>query len=173
MAPATSAGRCATVTVSSHHRHTDHRDGHLFVTRGEVSGDSDMAFIKMPSLPSSMNCDGVHCARGIASPFLIHHAPDRRRREWIDGKPHWAYVMPDYLSKACADARDAVERLRENGAAELPALHVRFEVSVLASIDPSPHPRITMTAGSTSRHTSHFGHQTASDDGTGSTAWRY
>jgi hypothetical protein len=38
------------------------------------------------------------------SPFLIHRRPDSLRREWIDPKPHWTYVTPDYLSKALAEA---------------------------------------------------------------------
>jgi len=32
--------------------------------------------------------------------------PNRERREWTEGKPHWTYINPEYLSKAFAKARD-------------------------------------------------------------------
>jgi enterobacteria phage integrase len=104
-------------------RHTDYRDGHLFVIRDKVSGDSDMAFIKIAVTPQLDELRRRSLRTGIASPFLIHRAPDRRRREWIDGKPHWTYVVPDYLSKAFADARDAVERFKEMAPGVRPTFH--------------------------------------------------
>jgi integrase len=88
-------------------RHTDYRDGHLFVIRDKVSGDSDMAFIKIALTEQledirrrSLKVDD------IVSPYLVHRAPDRRR-QWTEGKPHWTFVNPEYLSKAFAEARDA------------------------------------------------------------------
>lgn len=94
-------------------RHTDYRDGHLFVIRDKVSGDSDMAFIKIALTEEledirrrSLKIDG------IVSPFLVHRAPDNRRRDWTEGKPHWTYVNPDYISKAFAEARDQVEHFK-------------------------------------------------------------
>ena len=64
-----------------------------------------------------------------ASPFLIHRKPNRERREWMEGKPHWTYVNPQYLSKAFEIARDAA--LDKNGhtryaqltAAQRPTFH--------------------------------------------------
>jgi len=89
-------------------RHTDYRDGYLFVIRDKVSGDTDMAFIKIRLTTEleeirrrSLKLDET------ASPFLIHRKPHRERREWIAGKPHWTYVNPQYLSKAFEHSRDA------------------------------------------------------------------
>jgi enterobacteria phage integrase len=95
-------------------RHADYRDGYLFVIRDKVSGDTDMAFIKIRLTPEldefrrrSLKLDDT------ASPYLIHRKPQRERREWIEGKPHWTYVNPQYLSKAFERARDCA--LDKNG----------------------------------------------------------
>jgi hypothetical protein len=88
-------------------RHTDYRDGHLFVIRNKVSRDSDMGFIK---IAITMQLEDIRRRSrkvdSIASPYLVHRAPDRQRREWTEGKPHWTFVNPGYLSKAFAEARD-------------------------------------------------------------------
>jgi integrase len=92
----------------------DYRDGYLFVIRDKVSGDSDMAFIKIKLTDDleelrrrSLTLDDT------VSPYLIHRAPARRRRRWIEGKPHWTYVNPDYLSKAFARARDSLDAFKK------------------------------------------------------------
>ncbi len=89
-------------------KHADYRGSYLFVIRDKTSGDSDMAFIKIlvtEELDSirrrSLTLDET------VSPYLIHRKPDNDRREWIEGKPHWTYINPQYLSKAFAAARDA------------------------------------------------------------------
>jgi hypothetical protein len=64
-------------------RHEQYHDGHLFVIRDKVSGNSD----------------------GMLSPFLVERAP-ARRRERTEGKPHWTYVEPAYPTKAFAEVRD-------------------------------------------------------------------
>lgn len=107
-----------------HMRLTDYRGGYLFVIRDKVSGDSDMAFIKIALTEQledirrrSLTLDGT------ASPFLVHRAPDRRRRQWTQGKPHWTWVDPEYLSKAFARARDSIERYRELEPRQRPTFH--------------------------------------------------
>jgi hypothetical protein len=69
-------------------RHSDYRDGYLFVIRDKTSGDSDMAFIKIAVTEQldeirrrSLRLDST------ASPYLVHRAPERRRRQWTEGKP--------------------------------------------------------------------------------------
>lgn len=105
-------------------RHDDFRDGYLFVIRDKVSGDSDMAFIKI--VVTEQLEDIRRRARqlyGIASPFLVHRPPDRRSRQWTAGKPHWTYVKPEYLSKAFARARDATGLYGELEPLERPTFH--------------------------------------------------
>ena len=46
-------------------------------------------------------------------PFLVHRQPEHRRREWTEGKPHWTYVNPEYLSHAFAEVRDSLERFKD------------------------------------------------------------
>lgn len=105
-------------------RHDHYRDGHLFVIRDKVSGDSDMAFIKIRITDELESIRKRALALdGIASPFLIHRAPDRRRREWTENKPHWTYVNPDYLSKAFAEARDQIERFAAMPPRQRPTFH--------------------------------------------------
>ena len=57
------------------------------------------------------------------SPFVVFHKPAHRREEWIEGKPHWTYVNPDYLGKAFAKARDQVERFANMPPDERPSFH--------------------------------------------------
>src|SRR5690606_17344527 len=104
-------------------QHQHYRRGYLFVIRDKVSGDSDMAFIKIKVTDEIEDIRRRSLADGIVSPFLVHRAPERRRREWTAGKPHWTYVNPEYLSKAFAEARDKVERYAELPPRERPTFH--------------------------------------------------
>ena len=45
---------------------------------------------------------------GVASPFLIHKKPVRRRREYLDRKEHYTQVTPEMLSREFARLRDRV-----------------------------------------------------------------
>lgn len=108
-------------------RHADYRDGHLFVIRDKVSGDSDMAFIKIAITDEldairrrSLKGDGVV---GAASPYLVYRRPSRERREWTEGKPHWTYVNPEYLSKQFAKARGATKAYDKLAGPERPSFH--------------------------------------------------
>jgi integrase len=105
-------------------RQTDYRDGYLFVIRDKVSGDSDMAFIKIAVTDEleglrrrSLTLDNT------ASPFLIHRKPEKRRRQWIEGKAHWTYVNPSYLSKAFAEVRDKIDRFKKMPSLQRPSFH--------------------------------------------------
>lgn len=105
-------------------RHADFRDGYLFVIRDKVSADSDMAFIKIAVTPAieELRKRSLRSSR-IASPFLVHRAPARKRREWLDGKPHWTYVEPAYLTRAFARVRNALEPFRSMPPEARPGFH--------------------------------------------------
>lgn len=105
-------------------KHTDFRDGFLFVIRDKVAADSHMAFIKIRLTPE------LEALRGravkldsIASPYLIHRKPERRQRRWMEGKPHWTYVNERYLTRAFKAARDKVERFAALPERERPTYH--------------------------------------------------
>lgn len=105
-------------------RHADYHDGYLFVIRAKVCAKSDMAFIKIRITPQieelrrrSLLLDGT------ASPFIIHRQPERKRRAWTQGKPHWTCVNPQYLTKAFEAARDSVERFAAMPERTRPTFH--------------------------------------------------
>jgi integrase len=105
-------------------QHTHFRNGFLFVIRDKVSGDSDMAFIKIRVTEQidelrrrSLSLDDT------VSPYLVHREPHHRRRQWMEGKPHWTYVIPDYLGKAFAEAREACGLFAGLKERERPSFH--------------------------------------------------
>jgi integrase len=111
-------------------RHDHFRDGHLFVIREKVSGDSDAAFIKIAitaeleglrsrALRTGTNLSHLPSAR----PFLVHRKAARERRQWIEGKPHPTYVNPDYLTNAFQEVRDSLERFAEMHPETRPSFH--------------------------------------------------
>jgi integrase len=104
-------------------RHVDYRGGYLFVIRDKVSGDSDMAFIKIAITPELEDIRRRSMLDAVLSPYLVHRSPSRQRREWTEGKPHWTYVNPEYLSKAFAEARDETKRFEHLKAPERPTFH--------------------------------------------------
>lgn len=109
-------------------RHADYRDGYLFVIREKVSGDSDMAFIKIAVTAQLEDIRSRSRATdNTVSPFIVHRRAVRTRREWLDARTrddkHWTYIIPDYLSKAFAEARDQVERFAAMPERTRPTFH--------------------------------------------------
>jgi integrase len=93
------------------------------VIRDKVSGDSDMAFIKIAVTAELEEIRRRSMLDAVLSPYLVHRAPSRQRREWTEGKPHWTFVNPEYLSKAFAGARDQTKRFEKLKGPERPTFH--------------------------------------------------
>jgi hypothetical protein len=91
-------------------RYADYRDGHLFVIRDKVSGESDMAFIKIAVTSQLEDIRRRSLGDGVLSTFLVHRAPDRRRRNWIEGK-------------GFPEAREASGLCKDMEAAKRPTFH--------------------------------------------------
>lgn len=104
-------------------QYADYRDGYLFVIRDKTSGDSDMAFIKIAVTAELEDIKRRSRLDSLASPYVVHRAPSRRRREWLEGKPHWTFVDPVYLTRAFQDARDTLDRWTAVAARERPTFH--------------------------------------------------
>lgn len=104
---------------------SDIRNEFIYVVRDKTSADSDMAFIKIAVTDEieALLWQSKQLDDGVESPFVVHRKPFRDRREWIEGKPHWTYVNPGYLSKAFAKARDISGHYDELDSNERPSLH--------------------------------------------------
>ena len=105
-------------------RHADFRDGFLFIIRDKVAGDSAMAFIKI-RLTAELEDLRARARKldDIVSPYLVHRAPARRQRRWMEGKAHWTAVNEHYLTQAFAAARDSIERYQLVPEKERPSFH--------------------------------------------------
>lgn len=105
-------------------KHEHFRDGHLFVIRDKVSGDSDMAFIRIEITEEldvlrrrSLSLDNT------LSPYLIHRKAERERRDWIQAKEHWTCIQPGYVSREFAKARDISGAYDDLDAPQRPTFH--------------------------------------------------
>lgn len=105
-------------------KHTDIRDGFLFIIRDKVAADSDMAFIKI-RLTAQLEDLQARARKldNLASPFLLHRRPERMQRRWIANKPHWTYVNEDYITRLFDEARNRVPRFAAMPARERPTFH--------------------------------------------------
>jgi len=59
----------------------------------------------------------------LVSPYLVHRAPERRRRMSCEGKPHWTCIEPAYLSRTFAAVRDATGRWSSLKPEQRPTFH--------------------------------------------------
>jgi len=83
-----------------------------------------MAFIKIRLTPELEALQArARKLDDIASPYLVHRAPERRQRWWMAGKSHWTYVNGSYLTKAFAVARDQVPRFAALPERQRPSFH--------------------------------------------------
>ncbi|MEP7246930.1 MAG: integrase [Gammaproteobacteria bacterium] len=103
--------------------HAHYRGGFLYVIRDKTSADSAMAFIKIAVTDQLLDIQRQSRHSNIATPFLVHRKPLRNRRGWTEGKAHWSYVLPEYLSKAFAEARDASGLYDQLNPDERPTFH--------------------------------------------------
>jgi integrase len=49
------------------------------------------------------------CRDDLASPFMVHRRPGKRRRAYQERKEHWTQVTPDMITRAFRNAREAAE----------------------------------------------------------------
>lgn len=89
-------------------KYSDERDGWLYIIREKVSGDSDYGFIRIKITPQIKDLikqtrDKIHC------PYVIHYNPKSARRTHLEAKPHWAAVLPGYITKQFAKVRDSLD----------------------------------------------------------------
>jgi integrase len=84
----------------------DIRNGYLHVIRDKTAADTDMAFIRIAVDDTLAGIVARSRQDGLVSPFMVHHKPVRKRKEYIKNKAHWTQVQDDYLSRAFSALRD-------------------------------------------------------------------
>jgi predicted transcriptional regulator len=106
-------------------KHSDFRDGYLYVIRKKTSNRSKTAFIRIPTTADLLELKGRGLLLdGTLAPNLIHRRASRQRREWVaPAGEHWAYVRPEYLTNAFYDAREASGHYAHLDPEERPTFH--------------------------------------------------
>jgi enterobacteria phage integrase len=89
-------------------RFADVRGGKLFVVPGKTEGTTGvrLRITVTPALDQVL----TRCRDDVVSPFLVHRLPDRLRPsdKRAKAREHHTQVLPEQLTRAFADARDAV-----------------------------------------------------------------
>jgi len=90
-------------------RFEDVRDGAIWVMPGKTEGSSGVRLKIVHTLESDVGKLIVRCRDSVLSPFLIHRLPERlpRQEKRAEGRVHHTQVLPEQLSRAFADAREA------------------------------------------------------------------
>lgn len=103
-------------------RYDDIRDGRLYVEQGKVErhGTGRIAQRIGPQLAEIIARSRTD---DIASPFIVHRRPLRRRREYLDGKEHWTQVEAEMLSREFQRLRDAQHLYDAVPPAQRPTFH--------------------------------------------------
>lgn len=88
-------------------RFADVRDGALWIVPSKTEGSTGtrLKFALTPALSDLL----ARCRDAVVSPYLIHRLPDRARPsdKRARDRVHHTQVLPEQLSRAFADARDA------------------------------------------------------------------
>jgi hypothetical protein len=104
-------------------QYSDIRDGRVFIIREKVSAESDMAFIAIEETDQIKKLILQSRLDNVACPYVIHRVPASKRPQHLANKPHWAAVLPEYLSKAFATARKKSSQFKGWESAALPGFH--------------------------------------------------
>ena len=93
----------------------DRRDGWLYFIRDKTAGDTEKAFIRIQVTPQIDEIIARAMSDDIHTPYVVHYKPKSKRRQHLDAKPHWTYVMPKYLTDTFKFVRDARESYQRPG----------------------------------------------------------
>lgn len=98
------------------------REGHLYVVQKKTSKASDAAWIRFLVTPE-LQAVISRCRDNVASPYLVHRKPDRKKQKQAETKAHWTKVEERYLTRAFKDAREAAECYKGWKEEEMPGFH--------------------------------------------------
>lgn len=93
--------------IVSLRRREDVRDGFLFVVPSKTEGSTNVR-LKIPITPP-LQAVLDRAADAVVSPFIVHRLPDKARPREMRAadRTHHTQVLPEQLTRAFADARDA------------------------------------------------------------------
>lgn len=97
------------------------KDGRLFLIQQKTEKHGIHARLSIKVGPGLQTVLDRSRASGIKSPFVIHVRPARVKE--TDSKQHWSQVLPQYLSKAFAKARDQVPEIKALPSNQRPSFH--------------------------------------------------
>jgi len=101
---------------------SDVHDGGLHVVQSKTEKASDAGWIKF-AMTTELSEVIARCRDNIASPYLIHRKPERKKQKQAEGKDHWTKVEERFLTRAFKDARDAAGCYSDWSEAEQPGFH--------------------------------------------------
>ncbi|MCD5970717.1 tyrosine-type recombinase/integrase [Pseudomonas quasicaspiana] len=101
---------------------SDVHDGGLHVVQSKTEKSSDAGWIKF-ALTKELAAVISRCRDDIASPYLVHRKPDRKKQSQARGKAHWTKVEERFLTRAFKEARDAAGCYSKWTEAEQPGFH--------------------------------------------------
>jgi enterobacteria phage integrase len=130
-------------------KHADFRDGRLFVIREKVAGETVASRVKLGITAEleEFRLRSVRMMTNNMSPYIVHREPSQGRNQHTFSKwrhksirhsdqtigragKHETYVIPGYLTKAFAEARDEAHVYDHLPSGEKPSFH---EIRSLAS----------------------------------------
>lgn len=102
-------------------RFDDIADGCLYVRQRKTEGEeaANLRIHLSPELQEVIS----RCRDDVVSPFLIHRAPQKRRREYMNSREHWTQVDERYLTRAFAAVRDRLGIGADLPSGQRPSLH--------------------------------------------------
>lgn len=83
---------------------------------------SDMGRLLLPVGPA-LDTVIARCRDDILSPYLVHKAPAKRRREYLDKKEHWTAVTPEMLTREFTRLRDQTQVSARLAPEQRPTFH--------------------------------------------------
>ncbi len=107
----------------AHMRYSDEREpGYLFVDRQKVARH-EAGHIRIAVGPRLREVITRSREDALASPFIVHRLPERRRRDHLQRKEHWTQVRPERLTREFARLRDKAEVRSDLPAKQRPTFH--------------------------------------------------
>lgn len=98
------------------------REGFLYVVQQKTAKASDAAWIRF-RVTEELQSVISRCRDDIASPYMVHRRPDRKKQLQAQTKDHWTKVEERYLTRAFKEAREVAGCYKGWKEEEMPGFH--------------------------------------------------